>query len=444
MGDDDELEIAPVSQKRPLAFSFFIGKELIDKNINLADFSAMAAIDRLLFAIGQANTFRHSNGTYLQYVQRLFGRSVTSRPQPAGEFEKTVEKALEEKLIVWCDDHYELTEHSHSCLIKYTLKLAYTTNGSHNKKERTATPKSPVEITPPDKVIKPYIGKIDDERKESLDNLGYRTVQFLAELEFANGEITAKNPFLALWRRTGDRLVDATSFTKISVRMAKAGVITIDEANGSKTVRLTSLGEEYIAQLKSLPGVIENLTLWPEKLQPGTSFQIVDYIYENTNFVDSNGVHWLNPLGGDQPVIKTLAQAMNMTTDSVTRRLYELRINKCYLTQEKHYSRGGIKEITNLGVTPEGIAYRRRVIEKVRDKSKMHDDELLEEIMEMTLTAIELAEAVKEKSLAEKLRKMYDVSWLIELDSVAIEEHSFWVEKTVVRLREDYLFERTG
>lgn len=296
-----------------------------------------------------------------------------------------------------------------------------------------------------ERLIKPYEGIVEEERLELLNHIGYRGLQFLAELELFGGEVIAKAPARVLFKRTNDATMDGSSFVSVSARLAKKGIITIEQVDGYKTILLTDLGKECIAQLKTLPKVYENVKQVSEKLYIGTGFITLEYILENATYSNGNDVRWLRAPNSEEPIVPFLASQMGLSHDSMTRRLYALHSEKNYLIATRGASSKGIDVvITNLGITPEGIAYLDRINTRLKNRDMLHDDELVEEIMTMTQTGIELAEATGAKTLARQLQEKYDVTWVLDLDRVGFEEHVFWLERTVERLRQDYIFEKSG
>jgi hypothetical protein len=296
-----------------------------------------------------------------------------------------------------------------------------------------------------EKLVEPHKGVIEEEQIELLSSFTYRTLQFLSELELFGGEVIAKNPTRLLFQRTKDISMDSSTFMRISIKLAKQGIITIEQVNGYKTLVLTNLGKECIAQLKILPGILNSAKQWPETLYNGTGFITLEYVLENASYSNGDGIRWLREPNSKEPIVPFLATQMGLSHDSMTRRLYALRLEKKYLTEETRDNKTGVGAvITNLGITLEGIAYLERINTRLRDRDMLHDDELVEEIMGMTQTGIELAEETGAKKLASQLREKYDVAWVLGLDKVAFEEHIFWLERIVERLRQDYIFEKSA
>ncbi len=290
------------------------------------------------------------------------------------------------------------------------------------------------------KEVEPYPGSTSRERKVALKNLRYRRVQFLTILANAGGEIEAKSPLLILRKLSIDPCPEPSTVKSVCSKLSEKGIITIEDATEhTKIIRLTELGKEYTAQIKAL-SLLDEMEPPVEHLAYGASFNILEYILENSKFTDDNGVHWLRPLNTQEPLLQFFASELGLSYDAATRRVYDLRERKGRLAEEKTNLGNRNDQVTNLGVTPEGIAWMERVKEKVEGK-KPYSDEALEEVISMTQTAIELAESTGATSLAEELREKYEITWLLNLDKVQFEEHTFWLEKTLDRLRSEYLFE---
>lgn len=62
----------------------------------------------------------------------------------------------------------------------------------------------------------------------------------------------------------------------------------------------------------------------------------------------------------------------------------------------------------------------------------------------MCETALELAEATKATQLIDELREKCDEERVTEFDRVHFEEHIFWLEQTIDKLRNDYVFGMSG
>ena len=266
-------------------------------------------------------------------------------------------------------------------------------------------------------------------------------MQFLTQLGNLDGEIEAKNPILILYKLTNDHSMDVSTFRNVSRRLSEKGIITIEEATSySKIIKLTELGKEYVAQIKNL-SLLDELEPPTEHLSYGTSFTILEYILDNSSFTDENGVRWLRAPNAQEPLANFFANELGLSYDAFTRRVYELRTQKKRLVEEKAQI-GKNEQLSNLGVTPEGIAWMERVKERVEGQ-KPYSDEELEEVISMTQTAIELASSTGFTTLEEGLREKYEIMWLLNLNKIQFEEHVFWLERTLEKLRDEYLFENS-
>lgn len=429
-------------QEGTLAFSFFIEKMLIEQRIAVVEYVKIPASDRLLLALGYANSFTYPNNGYIRHVRRLFGRGLVEERQAEEMFEKALKEAIEESLIKpRPDERYDITEKGRGYLAKYSFKpveLSVNHNGHQSPQEAQPKEVEKPLSKRPSWVVEPFKGDIDDERQQRLSKLRYRTVEFLSELEIVGGEVRGVNPVVTLFRQA-ERKIDISSYNKVAEKLIEKGIIEIDVEGEFKVIRFTELGKEYVAQLKVLPEVIDKLVDTPEKLNQGSSFKILEYLSENAQFIDENQVHWFRALGNEEPVMLFLADQVNLSYDSFVRRVYSLRVLKEYLVEQKN-SRG---EVINLGVTQEGFSFIQRVIDKKRKEEKILDDEAIEYAVSLAITAIELARAVGENGLASRLNEENDTVALSELSEVDLEEHTFTLEKLVDRLRHEFLFENS-
>ncbi len=436
MGDEDESfdDLGP--QEGTLVFSFFIEKMLIEQRIAVAEYVKLLALDRLLLTLGYTNSFIYPNDGYMKHVRRLFGRGLTSKRQVDKLFQQTLDEALKACLVEQRkDERYDITATGQNHLAKYSLNPVDPSEPNSHKK---FSPQQVEKFTRPAWVIEPFVGDIDDERKHTLGKLRYRSLEFLAELEVSGGEVRDTNPVLSLFKRAKAR-VDVSSYYSVAEKLIERGILEIDIEGELRILRFTELGKEYIAQLKSLPDAMDKHINSPERLGRGSSFKIIEYISENAQFVDDNQVRWLKASGNEEPIIISLAEQMNMTRDSFSRRAYNLRVLKGYLIEQKD-NKG---EVINLGVTQEGFDFMLRVIEKERQEEKMLDDDAIEYAVSLSITAIELAESVGEINVANRLSAENDILELTKLSEVEFEEHIFKLEKLVDRLRHEYLFENS-
>ncbi|MGI8635181.1 MAG: hypothetical protein ACR2KZ_07230 [Segetibacter sp.] len=294
-----------------------------------------------------------------------------------------------------------------------------------------------------DKRIKPFEGKLSAEEMKVLRKPGYRAWPFLVALEFLGGDIIAKSPYRLLADQMKKSGIDISSFWDVSNRLERRGYIIKEQIGKDKRIRLTEAGIDYIAKIKAHPELVNSFGPAANKI-PFLARDMLELIVENSQYVDENEVHWLKPRNHQEGVLNFLADESGRSYEATARQVSRMKtVKKYFETRRQGNGSGPTATITNIGVTPAGLAYLQQINQKIKSQ-KVFSDEEFEDAVSMAETAIELAEETHAEKLIQELQEKCVEQRVAAFDRVTFEEHIFWLEETIEKLRQDYLFKFSG
>lgn len=448
-----------------MVFGFRVDGVRFDKRYGGRVFASKDPEVKLLLAVGQASTFNQSDEHYISYLQRMINKGVAEGNQIAPEgVNELLHELVEEGYCQNGSTRYRLTPKAVELLIKDGRQGQTATSAELVASEPLPQSETDNNGDGEASIIRPLAlprlnhklssGWLDEEQhsvnKSTAHSFGYRSLEILAELELADGTITVSNGRLANEiRLRAESDVGSDSYIKAIESLQRKGLASISEDGDH--LSLTPSGYELIALLKTYPDELREEA--GQRIWASTSLQIIELVMRETGVVldvDMNAkdlperTDWLLPRNNANSLFSRLAQALNMSEDAVTRRLYDMRKTKGYVETEILDRDEKEREIiTNIRVLRKGLEYALTAQKELRAREQVLDETEVEEAQELIDGCYHLAESLGESKLVEQLKQRYDMKSLFELTEDEFTQERASLETLFEDLRRDYIFENS-
>ncbi len=308
------------------------------------------------------------------------------------ESEKLSPEMLQDLLISTLERGLTLNGGPRYRLTSEALKILMDRSTQTIRQTKSAPVVSKDEIEETDEPVYPYPQKIIKPEgfpllaDDSLDFIqheanvkivkrtGYRILEIFAELELCNGVIyfTGDSPAAEVRKRLAAD-ISYDSYAKSLGSMEKNGYVSVDFDR--KVIVLTPAGEKRIALLKTYHSYLKDPKEKP--IRATTGLRIIEHVmfmsgiyFDETTAESSLPLYsdWIAHPNNTQGIIPDIARALDITEDTATRRIYELRKNKKYLEAIIRKDGSILKDtLTNLRLTREGLKFALRAMHELRE-----------------------------------------------------------------------------
>jgi len=306
--------------------------------------------------------------------------------------------------------------------------------------EKTSVPEETkqelIPAVPPHELIPP---KYSEGRAPKLyRKYGYRMAELLAEMELRGGELLGKKPHIELTR--GIHGAAPANYLKAFNSLVEKGLFSASvQSDGQIRTVLTDEGRECIALLKAYPEYI-NKESRPKQFR-GTSFRLIEHLLEEVPYDDISGSAWLMANGNETLLVEQLATELGISHDALVRRLYDLHAVKKFIeVQHKRssYIRSSSNVITNVRVTPLGVAYHRNMVERQKEREELLDEDEVWEAEMMLQRCIRMALDSGKAELAHELKASADSRHFFEMGKKEFAERFQYLQSLQGNLLEKY------
>lgn len=431
--------------------------------IGVKDFAAKDPIIKLMLAIGHASTFSQSDEQYRNYLQRLTNKGFkNSSALPESEIDTLLKSVIQSGYAANGSSRYRLTKRG-------LQKLFHGLNLSEPqliKPSPKASNEDPQHTSPSANIIPPLALPLKKEgngltldlethkaNQDTVSRIPYRGLEILAELELADGVISAPNSRRRVLTIIRDRAcpgIEIGSYYEALKDLSKKDFVEL--SSDHKTLTLTDTGNQLVALAKAYP---DNLRKERQKFQEGSTLFIIDHLidklgvkyHRDTPKADlPDATPWLTE-SGSKSLIPYLAQELDMEEGAATRRLYAMSrkgLIETRISPAGSSSKYARHSITAIRILKDGLVFNQTFQRKMHKANGLLDEADVEEADELVQGCLNLAEELGETTIIKKLKQQCDERSFFELTEEEFSEEKARLEKLFDSLRQDYIFEKAA
>jgi hypothetical protein len=411
------------------------------------DFATKDLKTKILLGIGQSTTFEQTDEDYKQYLRRIANKGLSEESCLDDEkLDKIIHDLIDAGYAQNGSSRLRLTPEALEFLINNGSSTSPEDPEQSDFKPEPSFEADDLSVKTESTLIKPSElprlpnGRdLDSEQhkanKNTVNKMGLRMIEVLAELELADGSITASKNRLGheIKARTETEVAGGT-YKKAYMSLQCMDLISLSEDN--KEIRLTSKGREMISLIKAYPDHIR-LENGP-RIEATTGLHVLELVIRDTglllnpNMATSelpDSTDWWLPRGSSRSIIPRISRALNLSEDSATRRIYSLSKEKDGDT------------ITNIKVNRSGLEHALLVQQELRIKENILDEEEVEEAEEFLQGCLQLAQSLGRTDLRDSLKSQYDNKSLFELSAADFVAEKDRLKSLFDSLRQDYVLE---
>ncbi len=278
----------------------------------------------------------------------------------------------------------------------------------------------------------------EGELPETQRKVGYNAAGVLRTLEAHQGYIQTDR-FNALARDfLENKDTDSSGYSKSLDALAQKGYVDVDREGRVVKAELLPAGYCLIALFKAYPDIVRQPP--QPRLDMSTSFKILEHIIEEAVMVDAQENRWLFPVGSvNQGTSYHLGLHLNMSDDSITRRLYSMREDKEFLITEVDAD-SHINAVTNIAATPKGVKHYEAVLDRHREKEgELPHKDLIDKVDEVVDNGMKLANQLGDRGLLKVIMTLASPSEITEMNQEQLKARFEEIEATIAEASDYYI-----